>query len=538
MFHQMDMGAVWCLIICLVTLQIGSYASTNVSTLNTVLMREIASTSLKDLLSYEELTASNLSSSCFKDNESIIEACLVNQCLSGQVIADLYGVSLSDPLGEEALTEVAPAVLYSLQQRSSCVSSDSMTLSSKPSAASAWGYGFLFVTLINLCSLTGIIVLPCMKTAVYSVILMFMVALAVGTLVGSGVLVLIPEAFELVHVGGGGESGHSYIWTSTSIIGGIYLFFLIERVMRIINVWRENTKEKKCQDELATRGTLTSSFTRKTPPVANLDLKNPAHLQLAQSSSAKCLCSMDVVSSPDQDNNAHSSSSARDGGSGSEGGESASATPNSLEEAEGEMRRDDESNAETTGVLIKKPKGIMNGHGHSHHARRGDGTRVAPVAYMVIFGDGLHNFIDGLSIGAAFTDSVLLGISVSVAVICEELPHELGDFAILLNAGMRLRRALMYNFLSSLMCYFGLVLGILVGENTTAHTWIFGVAGGMFLYIALVDMMPEMNSASESEEGRKFGVAKTFLVQNLGLISGYSIILLLSLYGDVFDFGQ
>ena len=53
---------------------------------------------------------------------------------------------------------------------------------------------------------------------------------------------------------------------------------------------------------------------------------------------------------------------------------------------------------------------------------------VAPVAYMIIFGDALHNLIDGLSIGAAFTDSTLLGISVAVAVMCEELPHELGQW--------------------------------------------------------------------------------------------------------------
>ena len=58
------------------------------------------------------------------------------------------------------------------------------------------------------------------------------------------------------------------------------------------------------------------------------------------------------------------------------------------------------------------------GHGHSH--------AIKSVAWMIIFGDGLHNFIDGLSIGAAFAGNVMTGISVSVAVICEELPHELG----------------------------------------------------------------------------------------------------------------
>jgi len=52
---------------------------------------------------------------------------------------------------------------------------------------------------------------------------------------------------------------------------------------------------------------------------------------------------------------------------------------------------------------------------------------VATVAWMIIFGDGVHNFIDGLSIGAAFSESILTGISVSLAVLCEEFPHELGN---------------------------------------------------------------------------------------------------------------
>lgn len=69
----------------------------------------------------------------------------------------------------------------------------SMGLQFHVCVVSVWGYSFLFVTLINLCSLTGILVLPCMKSRLYKIILMFMVALAVGTLVGSGVLVLIPE---------------------------------------------------------------------------------------------------------------------------------------------------------------------------------------------------------------------------------------------------------------------------------------------------------------------------------------------------------
>ena len=65
-------------------------------------------------------------------------------------------------------------------------------------------------------------------------------------------------------------------------------------------------------------------------------------------------------------------------------------------------------------------------HGHSHAQIYDGNNMIATVAYMIIFGDGLHNFIDGLAIGASFTNSVYQGISTSVAVICEEFPHELG----------------------------------------------------------------------------------------------------------------
>uniref|UniRef100_A0A4W3GK41 Metal cation symporter ZIP14 n=1 Tax=Callorhinchus milii TaxID=7868 RepID=A0A4W3GK41_CALMI len=107
---------------------------------------------------------------------------------------------------------------------------------------------------------------------------------------------------------------------------------------------------------------------------------------------------------------------------------------------------------------------------------------------MITLSDGLHNFIDGLAIGASFTVSVFQGISTSIAILCEEFPHELGDFVILLNAGMSLQQALFFNFLSACCCYLGLGFGILAGRHFSA-SWIFALAGGMFLYIALADMV-------------------------------------------------
>lgn len=133
-------------------------------------------------------------------------------------------------------------------------------------------------------------------------------------------------------------------------------------------------------------------------------------------------------------------------------------------------------------------------HGHSHEIfdfehEEDHEHAIAPVAWIIILSEGLHNFIDGLSIGAAFTESVLRGFSLSLAIICEEFPHKLGDFAILLAAGMSFKTALLCNFLSTSLIYAGIVIGILVGENLGINMWIYAMAAGMFLYIAICDMV-------------------------------------------------
>ncbi|RMC13786.1 hypothetical protein DUI87_08869 [Hirundo rustica rustica] len=119
-------------------------------------------------------------------------------------------------------------------------------------------------------------------------------------------------------------------------------------------------------------------------------------------------------------------------------------------------------------------------------------SKIGTIAWMVTLSDAVHNFIDGLAIGASFTLSLLQGLSTSIAILCEEFPHELGDFVILLNAGMSTRQALFFNFLSACSCYVGLAFGILVGNNFAPNI-IFAIAGGMFLYISLADMTEKKN---------------------------------------------
>lgn len=128
-------------------------------------------------------------------------------------------------------------------------------------------------------------------------------------------------------------------------------------------------------------------------------------------------------------------------------------------------------------------------HGHSHGIDDSGSDSLSSIVWMVILGDGLHNFTDGMAIGAAFSNNIAGGFSTSVAVFCHELPHEMGDFAVLLKAGMSARKAIYYNILSSVLGFCGMCVGITIGDSPETTQWVFAATAGLFVYIALVDMV-------------------------------------------------
>ena len=145
-------------------------------------------------------------------------------------------------------------------------------------------------------------------------------------------------------------------------------------------------------------------------------------------------------------------------------------------------------------MIISQHEVLHHGHSHAHSHAHSAPHNISSVAWMVIFGDGIHNLADGLAIGAAFADGYMSGFSTSFAVLCHELPHEIGDFAMLLKAGMTIKQAVFYNVLSSVLAFIGMVVGLLLGTIHNFSAWMFTATAGVFLYVALVDMMPELSS--------------------------------------------
>jgi zinc transporter ZupT len=255
---------------------------------------------------------------------------------------------------------------------------------SEESRSLIWIYGTVAITVISLCGLAGVIVIPIVEKQYYFYVLQFFMALAVGTLTGDSLMHLLPHSIQPSSDDVDTSQLHTIIMQKgIAMMLGIICFWFLEKLLKL--------------------------FTQKTS----------------------------------NNNN------------------------------ENEVKRLE----------------VEHKHGHSHGDFDVKSESLSSIVWMVVLGDGLHNFTDGMTIGAAFSHSIAGGFSTTVAVFCHELPHELGDFAVLLKAGMPVKQAIFYNIISSILSFIGMCMGIMFGDTPETSQWVFAIAAGLFIYIALVDMV-------------------------------------------------
>ena len=114
-------------------------------------------------------------------------------------------------------------------------------------------------------------------------------------------------------------------------------------------------------------------------------------------------------------------------------------------------------------------------------------------AYMNLFGDAVHNLIDGLIVGGSYLVSIPIGISTTLAVIFHEIPQELGDFGVLIHGGFAKRKAVWFNFLTALTAIVGAIIAFVVGTALEGFIpLLIPFAAGNFIYIAGSDLIPEL----------------------------------------------
>jgi zinc and cadmium transporter len=168
--------------------------------------------------------------------------------------------------------------------------------------------------------------------------------------------------------------------------------------------------------------------------------------------------------------------------------------------------------------LLRHEHGLLHRHHHHEPIARRD------LAAVNLLGDAIHNYIDGLLIGASWLAGPELGISTTIAVLLHEIPQELGDFGILMHSGLSVRQAVAVNAASAAVAILGTTTAVVAG--TMAHERVtqllVPLTAGGFVYIAVADLIPEL------QHDRSL---RALLVQTLLISCGIAVMALLAFAG-------
>ncbi|MCX6799087.1 MAG: ZIP family metal transporter, partial [Candidatus Diapherotrites archaeon] len=136
---------------------------------------------------------------------------------------------------------------------------------------------------------------------------------------------------------------------------------------------------------------------------------------------------------------------------------------------------------------------------HWHHCHEGK-CDVHPMSYLVLIGDGIHNFIDGLVIAASFIVGVPFGIITTLLIIGHEVPQELGNFGILVYGGFGRKKALLFSLMAQATCIIGGITGYFISSATSFSLILLPFAAGGFIYIGASDLIPELHKESNMQK--------------------------------------
>jgi len=152
---------------------------------------------------------------------------------------------------------------------------------------------------------------------------------------------------------------------------------------------------------------------------------------------------------------------------------------------------------------------ILEEYFHWHNCEE---CEIHPYSYLMIVGDSIHNFIDGLVLAGVFIVNVPLGIVTTILILGHEIPQELGVFAVLVSGGIKKTKAIWFSFLAQCFCILGGIVGVVfIMQADIFAQYILPFAAGGFIYLAASDLIPEIHKT----EGK--GKIASFVLICLGL---------------------
>jgi zinc and cadmium transporter len=167
--------------------------------------------------------------------------------------------------------------------------------------------------------------------------------------------------------------------------------------------------------------------------------------------------------------------------------------------------------------LLRHEHGLLHKHHHPEASAR------PALAAINVFGDAIHNFIDGVLIAASYLVSPALGVATTVAVLFHEIPQELGDFGILVLSGLSVRRAVLLNIVSASVAILGAITALLLGAVSGAAVTLvlIPVTAGGFVYIAAADLIPELQ---HDRTGRGLLLQVSLIALGMGVMGFLAIL--------------
>uniref|UniRef100_A0A915PVQ8 ZIP Zinc transporter n=1 Tax=Setaria digitata TaxID=48799 RepID=A0A915PVQ8_9BILA len=336
-------------------------------------------------------------------------------------------------------------------------------LALKPEAWQTWGVGMVIVTISAFASPLCILFVPLLNKKLYELVMTFLVALGIGALSGSVIFIMLPHAFEVPE----GEG----LLKSLIVLGSLYAFFAVDRILKFAMEIKRRQKSRRISESNEKNNTNSANAIPKLKSRENSHTKDEIEQIQAEIESAAVNSAI--------------------------------------------TRTISEGDTISVSVAVVEQMEV-----------RPEALEISSIAYMILFGSSANNFVDGMSNGVAFADSLGRGLSIGIACIAQQFPQELGTLAILVRSGLGFKKTLLLNLIPGGLSYLGFVIGALLDDYSEgADTFVFAISSGMYLYVFLGTLIPEMREATSELITNNFNESIIVtILQSAGLLFGLSFI--------------
>lgn len=431
----------------------------------------------------------------------------VHDCPLDEELFTEFDLDTSGFLNSTEVSAVSMEMMVLLLSGCNEEHSDEHSECADPDDWAYWLAGLASTLLVCLLSLVGIVLLPCMgrkHQGWQALMMMSMIGFAAGALFGDAIFHILPQLFG-AHShdhGGGGHGGHGgheeeeededdkeYLGLASLVLVGALLFFLIEKaVLFFVGEAHSHGGGGHADDDDSDETESSDDGDEKKP---DNEMEEKSSDEEGQTPTGSRI---GLVVGKLQHSCKHSYDNMKEVGGGS--------------------------------VILGGARQVKNASINSVKRLK----FAKSYGWLNLIADAFHNFIDGIAIGASYSQGLSLGISTTLAVIFHEIPQELGDFAMIVRAGFGRLFALAFNLFSATLALLGCIIGLGVGEAAgDGEKWILAFTAGGFLYISLANMVPELHNYRKKRHW--LGLVYTAL-QLSGFLLGAGILMIIAAFEE------